>query len=92
MPELTGPLLVRVRDAANLSEVLARREIRVGVALPRQYVELTALAFDPPNPQTGAANQLAALLQARRPPLQGPPCPVQLALPLDRIPGLLHSF
>jgi hypothetical protein len=91
LPELTGPLLVRVRDAANLNEVLASREIRVAVALPRQYVELTSIAFDPPTAPKDAGNQLVAVLQARRPPLAGPPCPVQLVLPPDRIPGLLGA-
>ena len=55
LPELRGPLLLRLVDADNPTTVLDSRKLEVAVSLPREYVEVTAVQFQSAGP--GRANQ-----------------------------------
>ncbi|HWG44850.1 MAG TPA: carboxypeptidase-like regulatory domain-containing protein, partial [Gemmataceae bacterium] len=88
LEELTGPLQVEVLDTANANAVLAKRIIRADLALPREYVRVVGIHFDPGDAATKRKNRLSVRLAARG-TLPGPPGVVTLILPPDRIPGLL---
>ena len=84
LPDLKGPLQICVLDAAS-GTVLAKKQISVGIAAPREYVAVTRIQFEP---QTAVKNLLNATFQSLDPP-GGPPSFVEIELPPDRIPGLL---
>ena len=84
LPELQGPLQVRVLDTAGRT-VLAEKQIQIGIAAPREYVAVTRIQFEP---HTAVKNLLSATFQSLDLP-DGPPCFIELELPPDRIPGLL---
>lgn len=84
LPELEGPVTVRLLDAGDNS-LLADHTFPVEIALPRQYVELGTVQFQP---KSLVENRLSLTLSAGD-LLPGPPCVVELVLPPDRIPGLL---
>jgi hypothetical protein len=88
LPDLNGPLEIRLRDSADPNTVFDTRLIRVAVAPPREYVRLASVAYNPPS--ANGPNQLRVGLEARR-TLAGPPCNVQLVLPPQRIPGFLGA-
>lgn len=90
LPELIGPLRIRLLDAADPNQVHDTREVQVQAASPREYVQVESIRFQPPSMANGDANRLAVRLRARR-PLSPPPCQVELSLPADRIPGFLGA-
>lgn len=87
LPVLTGPVQIRVLDKDRPQDVLAVREIRIDVAQPREYVRVPAIRFEPASEANKGRNRLDVTVQAAR-KLDGPPCLVELVIPLDRIPGL----
>jgi hypothetical protein len=94
LPELRGPLRIRVLDAERLTTV-AERQISVSIASPREYARVEQVEFQPQScvknrfsitlSDVAAANN-PAQSQARLP---GPPSTAELVLTPDRIPGLL---
>jgi hypothetical protein len=89
LPELTGPLQLRLLDADNPKVILDAKAVRVSVASPREYVEVTDIHFTPAS-LPDRKNQLAVQLRARA-PLADPPCLAELVLPAERIPGLVAA-
>jgi hypothetical protein len=83
-------LTIRVLDAAKPGTVLSERQIRVEIALPREYVQVSTVEFSPPSPALAGLNQLLVRLRARA-PLPLPLSTAELLLPLQRIPGLLGT-
>jgi hypothetical protein len=90
LPALEGPLQFRLLDPDRRNEVLEVRPVRVAIADPREYVQVTDIRFDPPDPARGTKNRLTVRLRARR-PLSGPPCQVELVLPPREIPGFIAA-
>jgi hypothetical protein len=90
LPPLEGPLAVRVIDASDKSLVLFTRTVEVAVASPREYVTVSSTLFDPAAPRNQARNKLSVTLQTTA-AVPGPDIPVELVLPLDRIPGLMSA-
>ena len=88
LPEFLGPLQVRVLDAEDPKKVLATRLVGVSVATPLEYVRVDAVEFAPAKPPE--PNRLTLKLKATM-PLTGPPCPIELVLPPDRIPGFISA-
>jgi hypothetical protein len=84
LPELRGPLLVRLRDPETQA-ILAERRLRVRIASPREYVEVTGIEYIPAH---DGQNHLRVRLRARG-PLAGRPCVAELVLDPEQIPGLL---
>jgi hypothetical protein len=84
LPELTGPLEVRLLDADNRNAVLERKLIPVGVATPREYIQVTGIQWLPGQPP--AKNRLTVNLRTLL--SAGPPCQAELVLLPERIPGL----
>src|SRR5207244_4197709 len=79
LPELRGPLLVRVFDQSEgRNEVVARRLIPVGIARPSEYVEVTGATFRPAAPP--GKNRLEVKLRARE-GLRPPSCLAVLTFP-----------
>jgi hypothetical protein len=78
LPRLAGPLRLRLRDVAGAT--LDEQPIRPAIAAPREYVEVRRAQFAPAAP--GQPNRLTVELQALR-QMTGPPCPVELVLPMD---------
>lgn len=74
-----GPLRLRLRDASG--ELIDEQSLRSTIAAPRDYIEVTRAEFVPDAP--GQPNRLTVRLRAR-PELAGPPCPVELVLPIDK--------
>ena len=87
LPELVGPLQIRVYDKDRPQEVLVSRELRVDLSHPREYVRVPTIRFEPPSEANGKKNRLDVTVQAVR-KLSGPPCLVELVVPIDRIAGL----
>ncbi len=87
LPELNGPLHVRLLDAADPNTVITSRRINVNLALPREYVDVSSIRYVPAD---AAGNQLSATLKART-TLTGPPAPVEMVLPAARMPGFLGA-
>jgi len=85
LPDLTGPLEVRVTDADT--KLVEKKLVPVGVASPREYIQVTSIQYNPSLPTDPNKNRLSANLRSLL--AGGPPCLAELALPADRIPGLL---
>src|SRR5262249_28759127 len=85
LPEVLGPLQLAILDKDNNLEVLAKREMNVSLASPREYVRVPSISFQPTTPKS--KNRLEVVVKAAV-ALTGPPCQVDLVLPPDRIPGL----
>src|SRR5262249_29506150 len=77
--ELAGPLRLKLRDPAGV--VFDEQPIPVAIASPRDYLEVTQAQFTPA--ALGQPNQLKVILRAL-PQMAGPPCPVELFLPMDK--------
>ncbi len=91
LPELNGPLLIRLREAkATDDEELDRHQIQADIASPLDYLEVTQAQFVPAR-GAGEKNRLTVALSALR-QMAGPPCPVELVLPRDMslFPALLE--
>jgi hypothetical protein len=82
---MRGPLRVRLLDSQNGS-VVQERTFPVSIATPAEYVKVAEARFEPAAKE-GGTNRLTVALQAVAPPLD-PPCPVDLVVLPDRIPGL----
>ncbi len=87
LPELMGPLLVRLLDRERKDEQVATREIRVDLADPREYVRVPSIRFDPGNSANKVKNRLDLTVQTAR-HLTGRPVAVELIVPSARIVGL----
>lgn len=85
LPELKGSLQLVLLDTDKNVELDAR-QVRVDIAAPREYVQITEMKFEPPGPANGGKNRLLIKLKAVV-PLAAPPCEVELVLRRDRIPG-----
>jgi len=81
---LSGPFDIRL-----LSGNTALDEVKVNVARPNEYVEVTAIEFDP-REQNNRKNRLTVRLKAKE-TFTGPRARVELVLRPDRIPGLVAS-
>lgn len=79
LPTLKGPLEFRLRD--DKGQPLDRQELRPEIAVPLDYLEIRPIQFLPAN-GAGEPNRLNVGIRAR-PQMTGPPCPVNLELPLD---------
>lgn len=90
LPELEGPLRLVVLDADRPTDVLDEKVLDVGIASPREYVQITNAQFSPPSIANGGKNRLEVRLKPLG-ALAGPPCRVQLVLPPDRIPGFISA-
>jgi hypothetical protein len=90
LPELVGPLQIQVLDLDAKDEILDDKQIRVGIAAPREYVRVTEIVFAPSSHQANGKNRLTAKLRSTH-PLVHPPCAAQLVLPPARIPGFLAA-
>ena len=55
LPELTGPLAVRLLDADNKNALLDTKTVRVAMAAPRDYTQVTGATFIPPSAQSVGA-------------------------------------
>jgi hypothetical protein len=88
--DVRGPLRVRVLDAADPAKVLAEVSPPLAVALARDYVRVVDVRFEPPGPGNDDKARLGVRLRAIG-PIVGPPCPVELGLSSDRVPGLLSA-
>jgi hypothetical protein len=84
LPELSGPLEIRLLDASTRDE-LDRKMIRVSLLAPSEIVQVTDVWFAPPG-VAGEKNRLECKVRNLI-PISGPPCPVELVLPPGRIPG-----
>lgn len=81
VPELRGPLVLRVLDATR-QKVLDERSVRVEILTPDDYVQVAEATYDP------AQSKWLAQVQASK-QVAGPAISAQLVLPVQRIPGLL---
>jgi len=88
LPELAGPLQIRLLDRDRKDEEPEILSVPVGIAAPREYVTVDAVQFAPAVAESGGKNRLSFTLRATT-ELAGPPCTVALVLPPDRIPGFL---
>lgn len=88
--DVHGPLRVRLLDAADPARVVAETALDAGVALARDYVRVVGAGYEPPAPSNDGKSRLWFRLRAVG-PIAGPPCPVELVLAPDRVPGLLSA-
>jgi hypothetical protein len=86
LPDLAGPLAVRVVEAESHEE-LVRETFAVRVLRPREYVEVDSIQFTPATSKQPKNRLEVELRGAGLPP--GGPCSIELALPVDRFQGLL---
>jgi hypothetical protein len=84
LPELDGPLTIRIVDEKN-QQVLDQQRLLVEIASATDLVQVTRTRYTPRQP--GEPNHLSISLQAD-PNLAGPPCPVELVLSEKFIPNL----
>lgn len=87
LPEVQGPLEIRLRDVDQQTPILTSK-LRVGIASPREYVAVTDIRFDPAGPTIDSKNKLTVRLQALG-PISGPPIPADLVFPARRMPGFI---
>ena len=85
LPELKGPLEVRVLDAARPKVVLESRLVRVEVANPAEYVDVSDIRFVPA--PKGGGSRLTVALRATG-SLAGPECVAELVFPAEQDSGL----
>jgi hypothetical protein len=86
LPEVRGPLEVRIHDGDLAAPVVMSRRFDIDIASPTEYVRIASARFNPPGPANAKQNLLEVNVRAAG-PLKGPPCPVELVLPRDGIPG-----
>jgi len=84
LPPLNSPVQLRIVDAET-NELLGARSFWPSVLSPRNYVDASAVQFQPQSP---AENRLQATLTSRL-PVGSDPCAVILETPLASIPGLV---
>jgi hypothetical protein len=82
LPALAGPLVARVLDAET-GRQLAEETLPLGIASPREYVEVPSIQFQP----AGLKPNRLSLTARATPQLAGPPCLVELLLPPEHIEG-----
>ena len=79
--ERAGPLRLRLSDATT-GNVLDEQPLRAAIAEPADYLEVEPIKFAPASPEQ--PNRLTVVLRALS-ELAGPPCRVELVLPMDEI-------
>lgn len=84
LPELAGPLSIRLRDPSSGQE-LDRKTLRAVIASPLEYVLVADARYIPAF--SGRPNQLSVILKAL-PEMIFPDCPVELVLSRSLIPSL----
>ncbi len=83
LPALRRPLVVRVLDADAGTEPVSSRTLKVEIAAPREYVEVTGAEFAPAGPAPGPQrNRLAVRLRVRD-ELPPPACTATLTFAPD---------
>ena len=87
LPSLNGPLSIQVY-ADNSNTLLAKKDIPVAVASPREYVTVSKIRYYASPTALQTSNLLEADLQMLT-KISGPDVPVELELPKERMPGLL---
>ena len=87
LPELAGPLRLRLLDPEHNGAVVCTRDVPVSIAPASEYVRVPSILFEPAGPGPGSKNRLSLTLRPAR-PLTGPPCVVELVLPVRRNPAL----
>lgn len=87
---LDGPIEFRLLDPENQEATLLVQSYPVGVAPARSYVNIAGVQFAPASTRTRGRNRLTVDLIGRA-SLGAVPCPVQLVVPPDRVPGLLSA-
>lgn len=88
LPLLQGNLQIRLLDGDDKKLVLADRNVEVAISHPREYVTVSSIQFDPAAPRNQGKNQLSVSLETLT-SVPGPDIPVELELPLHRIPSLI---
>ncbi len=88
LPEVREAVEVRVLDGENRANVLQTRRFPVAIAAPLEYLGVQAAQYEPPSSDNGGKTRLSMTLRAVA-PLGKIPCPVEIVLPSERIPGLL---
>jgi hypothetical protein len=84
---LPATLRLEADDAAKPGELLRSRSVRLDVANPAEYVELSDAQFEPRDPPSRPVNRLRVTLRARR-DLGAVPCFAELVLDPRAVPGL----
>ena len=87
LPELTGPVQIRLFDPERNGALILSRDVRISLARAAEYVQVPSIRFEPAAPGTGSKNRLTVTLRPAV-TLHGPPCVAELVLPARRIPGL----
>jgi hypothetical protein len=85
--EVRGPLTIRLVDLDDPT-FRVTRTISVGLASPADYVRVVSARYTPPGSAGGEKSRLEFKVRAVG-PIDGTPCPVELSLPPERIPGLV---
>jgi hypothetical protein len=81
LPELKGPLEVRLLDADAGDAVPEIKKVPVDIALAAEYAQVTGVRFTPAAPKDGGPGARLTVSVRAAPGLTGPPCPVELVLP-----------
>ena len=85
--ELRGPLSIRLTDPDGPGGPIVR-PISVGLASPSEIARVVSARFEPADPARAGMSKLEFQVRAVA-SIDGPACPVELSLPIDRIPGLV---
>lgn len=88
LPDLTGPLKVVLRNAANKESILGQATVGVRIAAPAEYVRVSHVEYAPASNGRPSDSRLSVQLR-RNASVAGPPTVAQLLLPPDQIPGFL---
>jgi hypothetical protein len=86
--ELTGPLQILVRNAADKESILGQATVGVRIAAPAEYVRVSHVEYTPAGPRRSTDSRLSIGLRTSA-RIAGPPAIAQLILPPDQIPGFL---
>ena len=89
MLEIHPPLSIRVSDVDHPDEAVVL-PVPVRLVRPTDLVQVVSARFDPAVGGPGGKSRLEVRLKAVG-PIVGPPCNLELVLPMQRIPGLLAA-
>lgn len=75
-----GELLFEIRDLAKVSDPVVNRALKILRVDPGELVEILSASVSPGRGQSIPTSNLRVELRAKRPPLTGPPCHVELSV------------
>jgi len=75
-----GELLFEIRDLAKVSDSVVNRSLKVLRVDPGELVEILSASVSPGRGQVTPSSNLRVELRAKRTPLAGPPCRVELSV------------